>query len=144
MRPLLLILALLGLASAQGYNMQAAILPDPKLSPEDVLTTDTTLICQPGYNQTVRNVPQPLKEQIYREYGITHRESGEYEIDHIVSLELGGSNSALNLYPESFETQPLNAHVKDTLENKLHALICSSQLDIRVAQQAIASNWTAA
>ncbi|MFC4455228.1 hypothetical protein [Deinococcus sonorensis] len=144
MRPLLLSLALFGVASAQSYNMQAPILPDPKLSPGDVLTTDTKVICKPGYTQTVRNVPQALKEQIYREYGITHRESGEYEIDHIISLELGGSNSARNLYPESFQTKPLNAHVKDMLENKLHALICSGQLDVRVAQQAIASNWTAA
>ena len=57
------------------------------------------MICVPGYTKTVRDVPQPLKEQVYRSYGVTSRQPGEYEIDHLVSLELGGSNSARNLWP---------------------------------------------
>jgi len=101
-----------GSALAAGYNLSAPILPDPKLSPGDVLTSDPKIVCVSGYTKRVRNVPQSLKEQVYREYGITSRQSGEYEIDHIISLELGGSNSIRNLYPESYKTQPLNAHVK--------------------------------
>ena len=129
---------------ALAYNMQAPILPDPKLSQGDVLTSDPKIICVSGYTKTVRNVPQSLKEQVYREYGITSREPGEYEIDHLISLELGGSNSIRNLYPESYKTQPLNAHVKDTLENKLHALACAGTITMQEAQTAIASNWTTA
>ncbi|GAA4012340.1 hypothetical protein GCM10022631_25190 [Deinococcus rubellus] len=144
MKPLLLTLVLAGLGMGLAYNQNAPILPDPKLSPGDVLTSDKAIICVSGYTKTVRNVPQSLKEQVYKEYGITSRESGEYEIDHIVSLELGGSNSIRNLFPESYKTQPLNAHVKDTLENKLHALACGGQISMQDAQQAIASNWTAA
>ncbi|WP_189093547.1 sunset domain-containing protein [Deinococcus ruber] len=147
MRPLsigLFLVAMTSSALAATYNMAAPILPDPKLSPGDVLTSDTAIICKPGYTQTVRNVPQALKNQVYKEYGITSRLPGEYEIDHIISLELGGSNSAKNLYPESFKTQPLNAHVKDTLENKLHALACAGTITMQEAQRAIASNWTAA
>jgi hypothetical protein len=33
------------------------ILPDPKMTPGDVLTTDAKVICVPGYTKTVRNVP---------------------------------------------------------------------------------------
>ncbi|GGR35159.1 hypothetical protein GCM10008957_51380 [Deinococcus ruber] len=131
-------------ALAATYNMAAPILPDPTLSPGDVLTSDPAIICKSGYTQTVRNVPQSLKNQIYKAYGITSRLPGEYEIDHIISLELGGSNSAKNLFPESFKTQPLNAHVKDTLENKLHALACAGTITMQEAQRAIASNWTTA
>ena len=138
-----LILAVTG-STLASYNLNAPILPDPKLSPGDVLTSDPKIVCVSGYTKTVRNVPQALKEQVYREYGITHRESGEYEIDHIISLELGGSNSIRNLYPESFQTQPLNAHVKDQLENRLHDLACSGKITLQEAQQAISSNWTAA
>ena len=68
----------------------------------------------------------------------------EYEIDHLISLELGGSNSIRNLWPQSYITQPLNAHIKDELENKLHALICSGQLPVEQAQQEIAQDWVAA
>ena len=141
---LLLALALLTSTASLAYNQNAPILPDPKLSPGDVLTSDTRIICVPGYTKTVRNVPQSLKEQVYRSYGITSREPGEYEIDHIISLELGGSNSIKNLYPESYKTEPLNAHVKDKLENRLHALACAGTISMTEAQQAIASNWTVA
>ena len=144
-RFLLLLAALtLGSGLAAGYNLSAPILPDPRLSPGDVLTSDPKLVCVPGYTRTVRNVPQSLKEQVYREYGITSRQPGEYEIDHIISLELGGSNSIRNLFPESYRTQPLNAHVKDALENRLHALACSGKITLAEAQTAIASDWTAA
>lgn len=119
-------------------------LPDPRLTPGDVLTTDTRKICVPGYTKTVRNVPQALKEQVYKEYGITVRKPGEYEVDHLISLELGGSNSTRNLWPQSYVTKPLNAHVKDTLENTLHDLACSGKISIQEAQKTIAENWIAA
>ena len=146
MHRLLLALAALTLGSglAAGYNLSAPVLPDPKLSPGDVLTSDPKLVCVSGYTRTVRNVPQSLKEQVYHAYGITSRQPGEYEIDHIISLELGGSNSVRNLYPESYRTQPLNAHVKDALENHLHALACSGKIPLQEAQTAIAGNWTVA
>ena len=65
------------------------------------LTTDAKVVCTPGYTKTVRDVPQSVKNQVYRAYGITSHKPGEYEIDHLVSLELGGSNSTRNLWPES-------------------------------------------
>lgn len=120
------------------------IVPDAQKTPGDVLTTDAKVICVPGYTKTVRDVPQAVKEQAYRSYGIAERKPGEYEVDHLISLELGGSNSIRNLWPESFVTQPLNAHVKDKLENKLHELICSGQLPVQQAQQEIAHDWIAA
>lgn len=140
----LLALALASLGQAAPYNLKAPLLPDPVKTPGDVLTTDPKVICQSGYTQTVRNVPQALKEQVYRSYGIASRQPGEYEVDHLISLELGGSNSVRNLWPESYKTQPLNARVKDTLENKLHDLACSGKITFPEAQQAIARDWEAA
>jgi len=117
------------------------ILPDPKLTPGDVFDVTAEDICVPGYAKKVRNVPQSVKEQVYREYGISEHHRGNYECDHLISLELGGSNSIKNLWPESYRTRPWNARVKDRLENRLHELVCSGQLDLKAAQQAIASNW---
>ena len=122
----------------------APLLPDASLTPGDVLTTDLNAICTPGYTQTVRDVPLALKHQVYAEYGIRSHKPGQYEVDHLISLELGGSNSVRNLWPESFITKPLNAHVKDAVENKLHELICKRQLSVETAQRAIAADWTAA
>jgi hypothetical protein len=123
---------------AQGF------VQNPRLTPGDVLTTDRNQICTPGYTKTVRNVPSSLKHQVYNAYGIPTHKPGDYEIDHLISLELGGSNSVRNLWPESFKSMPLNAHVKDDVENKLHEMICNSRIDVSQAQREIAQDWTAA
>src|SRR5436305_1905025 len=101
------------------------LLPDPKLTPGDTLDVTAADICTPGYSKKVRNVPQEVKRQAYAEYGIASHQPGEFEVDHLISLELGGSNSLRNLWPQSYRTQPWNAHVKDAIENELHREVCS-------------------
>ncbi len=120
------------------------ILPDPNLTPGATFDVTKDDVCTPGYSKKVRNVPEEVKREAYREYGILSHQPGEYEVDHLISLELGGSNDLKNLWPESYKTQPWNAHVKDALENELHRLVCSGQLDMRTAQQEIATDWIAA
>jgi hypothetical protein len=85
-----------------------------------------------------------MKREVYREYSVTLHAPGDYEVDHLIPLELGGSNSIKNLWPESHQTSPWNAQVKDRLEGKLHELVCSGQLDLKTAQQAIAGDWIGA
>src|SRR6202040_193678 len=117
------------------------ILPDPKLTPGDAFGVTVQDLCVSGYTKKVRKVPAEMKREVYEEYGVTSHGSGDYEVDHLIPLELGGSNSIKNLWPESQRTAPWNAQVKDRLEGKLHELVCSGQLDLKAAQQAIASNW---
>jgi hypothetical protein len=85
-----------------------------------------------------------LKRQVYEEYGVTLHRSDDYEVDHLIPLELGGSNSIKSLWPESRRTSPWSAQVKDQLERKLHKLVCSGQLDLKTAQQAVAVDWIGA
>jgi hypothetical protein len=70
--------------------------------------------------------------------------TGHFEIDHLISLELGGADVAENLWPESYDTTPWNAHTKDKLEDRLHALVCAGKLPIEQAQREIAADWIAA
>ena len=120
-----------------------AHLPNPSLTPGDVLDVTASDICVSGYSSKVRNVPDSVKTQVYAEYGIVSHKPGDYEVDHLISLELGGSNSIKNLWPEPYFGD-LNAHVKDKLENKLHSLVCNGDIDLQTAQQAIATDWVAA
>jgi hypothetical protein len=100
------------------------------------------VICQPGYARTVRNVPQSEKNQVYAEYGITSHLPGQYEVDHLVSLELGGSNDIANLWPEAASPTP-GFHQKDSVENYLHSQVCSGAVSLKEAQIEIATNWLA-
>ncbi len=119
-------------------------LPSTDLTPGAVLDVGKEQICRPGYAHSVRHVEGSLKRRIYLEYGIVTHRPGQYEIDHLISLELGGSNDIENLWPQSFETEPWNAHVKDRLEDRLHALVCNGSIDLKEAQRAIAGDWIAA
>jgi hypothetical protein len=143
MRLLLVLLAVAWASPLCGQQPQP-ILPDPRLTPGDAFEVTANDVCTPGYSKKVRNVPQAMKDRVYREYGVTQHHRGDYEIDHLVSLELGGSNSIKNLWPESYHTSPWNARVKDRLENRLHQLVCSGQLELKSAQQAIATDWISA
>src|SRR5512143_2004498 len=94
---------------APSNPADAAYLPNSQLTPGDVLDVTTSDICVPGYSSKVRDVPTSVKTQVYHEYGIPSHKPGQYEVDHLISLELGGSNSIRNLWPESY-TGNWNAH----------------------------------
>ena len=144
-RNLLVLISLIFATSSVATAQQASpTLPNRMLTPGDILPVTVADIRVPGYSKKVRNVPQNVKNKVYAEYGITNRQPREYEVDHLISLELGGSNSIKNLWPQSYLTQPWNAHVKDKLENKLHAMVVSGRLDLPTAQRMIATNWIAA
>gem|GEM_PF-1367352 len=122
----------------------APLEPDPRLTPGDTLPVSTEDICVAGYSRKVRNVPAEVRREVYARYGVPSHRPGEYELDHLISLELGGSNSVRNLWPESHWTTPWNARVKDRLENRLHRDVCDGRLDLHTAQRAIATDWIAA
>ncbi len=119
-------------------------LPDRTCSPGAVFVgVSLATICTPGYPSRVRAVSEAEHDSIFREYGIPVRSYGSaYEVDHIVSLELGGSNLRANLYPEAAAPAP-GYRVKDRLENRLHRLVCAHQFPLGVAQRDIARNWVA-
>lgn len=133
-----------GPGNAPGSRDGSPLLPDPRMTPGATLPVTVKDICVPGYTKKVRNVPASVKKQVYAEYGITSRRPGQFEVDHLISLELGGSNSVKNLWPQSYVTQPWNAHVKDQLENALHDDICAGRIPLQQAQQEIATDWIAA
>ena len=62
------------------------------------------------------------------------------ELDHLVSLELGGANDVANLWPEVGSVP----NPKDSVENDQHKAVCSGKVTLAAAQQAIASDWTTA
>jgi len=80
-----------------------------------------------------------MRDQVYAEYGRT-RGPDCCEVDHLIPLELGGSNDMKNLWPEPSEPHP-GYREKDQLENELHAMVCSGKIALADAQSCISTNW---
>ena len=118
-------------------------LNDLRITPGAIFHVSTATVCRKGYAGSVRNVSTATKNKAYTEYGITTHRTGQYEIDHLISLELGGDNELKNLWPEPDDLGS-NRNTKDNLENHLHALVCSGQVSLAAAQKAIATDWVKA
>ena len=89
------------------------MLPDPRCTPGSIspLVTATNLnktICRDGYSASVRppeQLTEPAKYALMAAYGVTGSPS-DYEFDHLVPLELGGSSNIENLWPQPNQGSP--------------------------------------
>jgi hypothetical protein len=126
-------------------------LPDKGCTPGNIFNDSTVGdgsshdICAAGYNKTVPDIPLSLQDQVYAAYGITTHVPGQYEIDHLVPVELGGNNApgdTSNLWPEPALPIP-GFHEKDSVEIYLHNQVCSGKISLLTAQVTIATNWIA-
>jgi hypothetical protein len=108
-------------------------------------TIDRT-ICVSGYTKSVRpatSYTNGVKKKLMREAGIDEARIGDYELDHIVPLALGGHPRKLsNLMLQPWEGVH-GAKAKDTLEVRLQSLVCHGKLDLTDAQVCIAQDWEA-
>ena len=127
-----------------GCHVKGA-LPDSLCTPGARFSLVTTAeVCVRGYSKNVRNVTTATKNAVYVAYGMTrHFNMATGEVDHLVSLELGGSNDRSNLFPEAATPTP-GSHQKDKLENALHSEVCSGKITLATAQHLISTNWVAA
>lgn len=128
--------------------------PNPKLTPGaiDPRVTQANIretICVRGYTKTVRPPQQftrDLKVRQIRLYGYADRRLRDYEEDHLVALEIGGSpDSTRNLWPQPRHViGNWGSLAKDKLENRLHTLVCHRKIPLAQAQWEMAHDWIAA
>ena len=68
------------------------------------------------------------------------------ELDHLISLELGGADTLDNIWPQCGPSRTtLMARYfkrKDTVENYLAFEVCKRQVELSDAQEGIAKDWT--
>ena len=119
-------------------------LPDPRCTPGSIDPAVTqadigSTICKKGWTAKVRP-PEAQTERF--KYDVAYRtpRSERTELDHLVPLELGGSNDATNLWPES----PPAPNPKDKVEKALNAAVCQGRVKLAAAQLAIAADWLTA
>ena len=86
-----------------------------------------------------------IKLQKLKDAGLTDIPSN-YELDHLISIELGGNpTDPNNLWNEpyniSYNGELLGARQKDRAENILHSQVCAGTITLDQAQKQIVSDW---
>ncbi|MBL7490817.1 hypothetical protein I6A60_30835 [Frankia sp. AgB1.9] len=122
--------------------------PDPTctpgaLNPAVTQATIGSTICTSGWTATIRpptSYTNKIKREAIAAYGnYAGTAMGSYELDHLISLEIGGSPTAVaNLWPEKGEHND-----KDPVENAAKVAVCSGKMTLIDVQQQIATNWVA-
>lgn len=129
-------------------------LPDPVCTP-GAINPDVTqanineTICKSGWTDTIRppvSVTGPLKQSLMMKYH-TIDPSSRVELDHLISLELGGAPSDVhNLWPEPPDPNSTSTGVnnnKDLVENAAKRAVCAGRIPLAQAQEVIAKDWVA-
>jgi hypothetical protein len=141
--PLLLALLLVGSVLVKE-RIAAETVPNPNLTPGEATAASTSDLCGARRQTENRKVPEALREAVFSAYGMKNAPREAYEVDFLITPELGGSASLRNLWPEPYGRGAWNARVKDALEERLHALVCRGDVDLSTAQREIATNWVSA
>jgi hypothetical protein len=117
--------------------------PKTNLTPGATLPLTKTQVCSAAPAQLAPVVPVSLQRRVLAMYGINSATSDAYEVDYLITPELGGATDIRNLWPEPYDTA-WNAHVKDQLEERLRQMVCHGDVELTTAQQDISKDWIAA
>lgn len=116
---------------------------DPGVTQSNIAST----ICKPGYTDKVRPseyYTDQLKLKLLPLYGHHTDAPLDFELDHLISLEIGGAPAdEKNLWPQPY-AGTWGARKKDVVERTLNRLTCLGKITLRQAQSAISTDWIAA
>jgi len=127
--------------SIDGAQLSAE--PNASLTPGAAISLSRHQVCAEA-PETTGEIPQALKVQVLRSYGVPTELPETYEVDYLITPGLGGATDIRNLWPEPYDHTVWNAHVKDQLEERLRSLVCQGSLDLATAQHDISTDWIAA
>lgn len=124
-------------ASAEGFKPKSGITPGEARP----ITLDE--VCLYSRAEISREIPEDMRRKVFAEYGIKAPRADQFEVDYLITPDLGGAESIRNLWPQPYSAR-WNARVKDKLEQRLHELVCERKLDLATAQHDIAVDWVTA
>jgi len=118
--------------------------PNPRLTPGAARLVSTHELCSTELSDDTSAVPSDMREKVLREYGLAGQESVHYELDYLISPQLGGTGDISNLWPEPSASTIWNLRAKDALEERLHGLVCRGNISLTTAQRDLATGWISA
>jgi hypothetical protein len=138
-----------------GLKKNGYSVPDPKCTPGSINPTVklSTLKNKNFTTSCVRDkaTSGPKKKTTYAAYGLTAPQSNigktqTCELDHLISIELGGADTLDNIWPQCGPADTVLAQryfkIKDGVENYLNVQVKAGQVTLDEAQKQIAADWT--
>ena len=101
-------------------------LPSSTLTPGATWNVSVAELCATGTRE-LRPIPLAVRQQVLRTYGMEHVPTDQYQLDYLITPELGGAPDARNLWPQRYGSRVWNAHVKDDLERLLPRMVCNQE-----------------
>jgi len=123
--------------------LEAGALPIRAFTPGATAPVSTEELCA-GRGPRKEEIAPDVRQAVLRDYGMEGLAETEYELDYLITPELGGSSDRRNLWPERYGSRVWNARVKDELERLLPALVCGGRIDLHTAQRDISADWIGA
>ena len=115
--------------------------PNRLLTPGATRKATAADVCAAARDEVIAPVSAAVRAQVLAEYGIHGLHRRDYEVDYLITPGLGGTDDVHNLWPEPYGATEWNAHVKDSLEEHLHEMVCAHQINLQTAQNALAGDW---
>jgi len=130
-------------------------LPDPACTPGAINPTVTADVLQnPSFRTGCLRghaTSEQQKSRTYSWYKLEHPANNQgasqaCELDHLISLELGGADTLDNIWPQCGPSGVALSERyfkrKDAVENYLAKQVKEHKIDLSAAQRGIASDWT--
>ena len=124
-------------------EVEPGALPLASLTPGATRPVTLAELCD-GRDHPAESIAESVRQAVLRDYQMADVPSHEYELDYLITPELGGSADRQNLWPERYTSRTWNARVKDQLEEMLPRLVCEGAVELRAAQRDLATDWIAA
>jgi hypothetical protein len=123
----------------------AMSLPNRALTPGATRSVSVAEVCAAGDVDLDPTVPASRQETVFQEYGIAaSRSEKDFQVDYLISPQLGGTDDVRNLWPQSYKQTTWNATAKDALERHLYRMVCDRKIELAEAQREISTDWIAA
>jgi hypothetical protein len=123
--------------------IEAGALPVAALTPGATIEIDVRDVCD-STPRPAQDIGAGVRAAVLRSYGMESVPPDEYELDYLITPQLGGAPDARNLWPQRYAARMWHAGVKDQLEELLPRLVCEGRVDLHTAQREIAADWVAA
>jgi hypothetical protein len=131
-------------AANSRLAISSLVKPNRQLTPGATRFVSTEELCATEVSDDASDASPEVKDRVLKRYGLSGQLPTTYQLDYLISPQLGGTEDASNLWPEPAAATTWNVKTKDALEDRLRQMVCRGNLSLADAQRDLAIDWVSA